>query len=428
MSVICARIDFELLYHCPAEPVLREHPPHRRPYHLIRSGSEPVLEALLFDVADIPGMMIILFILKFVAGDLYLVGIDNDYKIPRIDVRSKNRLVLASQTICNLAGHPSQYNIFGVNEVPFPLDFIFFCKLRRLHCYFTFLNVRKIRNRKYRNELNKIIEIDDICQHSIQIAIIAHMKTALTIAGSDPTGGAGLQSDIRVFGHLGVHGLSVATALTAQNTSGVDAIFGVEASVIEAQLNSLLNDIRPDALKTGMLYSKAAIRVIVRVIKGFELENLVIDPVTVSSSGRLLMEDGALDLIRAELFPLAKVITPNIYEASALSGINVTDEESMEKAALALKNTGPETIIITGGHLERETLDLILHDGKFYKLRAKKVPGEFHGTGCAFSAAIAAYLARESSVVHAAEKAKAFMHEAIIKAHSVGKGMKLLDV
>ncbi len=288
--------------------------------------------------------------------------------------------------------------------------------------------MRKTRNRKYRYKLNKIIEIDDICQHSIQIAIIAHMKTALTIAGSDPTGGAGLQSDIRVFGRLGVHGLSVATALTAQNTSGVDAIFGIEASIIEAQLNSLLNDIRPDALKTGMLYSKDAIRVIVRVIKGFDLENLVIDPVTVSSSGRPLMEDGALDLIRAELFPLAKVITPNIYEASALSGINVMDEKSMEDAALALKDTGPEAIIITGGHLERETLDLILYGGKFYRLRTKKTPGEFHGTGCAFSAAIAAYLAREYTVIHAAERAKAFIHEAILKAHSVGKGMKLLDV
>lgn len=288
--------------------------------------------------------------------------------------------------------------------------------------------MRKTRNRKYRYKLSKIIEIDAICQHSIQIAIIAHMKMALTIAGSDPTGGAGLQSDIRVFGRLGVRGLSVTTALTAQNTSGVDAIYGIEASFIEAQLNSLLNDIRPDALKTGMLYSKDAIRVIVRVIKGFNLENLVIDPVTVSSSGRPLMEDGVLDLIRAELFPLARVVTPNIYEASALSGINVTDEESMEKAALALKDTGPEAIIITGGHLERETLDLILYGGKFYKLRAKKVPGEFHGTGCAFSAVITAYLAKESSVVHAAERAKAFMHEAIIKAHSVGKGMKLLDV
>jgi hydroxymethylpyrimidine/phosphomethylpyrimidine kinase len=285
-----------------------------------------------------------------------------------------------------------------------------------------------MRNRKYRYKSSKIIEIDNICQHYILIAIITHMKTALTIAGSDPTGGAGLQADIRVFGRLGVHGLSVATALTAQNTTGVDSIYGIEASFIEAQLVSLLNDVRPDALKTGMLHSKNAVRVVARIIKGFELENLVIDPVTVSSSGRPLLEDGALDLIRAELFPLARVITPNIYEASALTGISVIDEKSMEEAALMLKNTGPEAIIITGGHLEQETLDLILYGGKFYKLRNKKTPGEFHGTGCAFSAAVTAYLARQSTVVHAAERAKAFMHEAILKAHSVGKGMKLLDV
>ena len=163
-----------------------------------------------------------------------------------------------------------------------------------------------MRSRKYRYKSNKIIEIDNICQHYIRIAIIAHMKTALTIAGSDPTGGAGLQADIRVFGRLGVHGLSVTTALTAQNTTGVDSIYKIEASFIEAQLTSLLNDVRPDALKTGMIYSQDAIRVIVRIIKGFELENLVIDPVTMSSSGRPLMEDGALDIIRAELFPASK--------------------------------------------------------------------------------------------------------------------------
>lgn len=254
------------------------------------------------------------------------------------------------------------------------------------------------------------------------------MKSCLTIAGSDPTGGAGLQADIRVFSRIGVHGLSVTTALTAQNTSGVDAILGIEGSFIDSQLSSLLNDIRPDALKTGMIYSRDAVNVIAKMIKGFDLDNLVIDPVTTSSSGRTLMEEGALDALKNELFPLATVITPNIYEASALSGVNVEDEATMEKAAIVLKETGPEAIIITGGHLEKETLDLIYYGGKFYKLRSKKSPGEFHGTGCAFSAAIAAYLAKGSSIIHAAERAKAFVHEAIAKAHSVGKGMKLLDV
>jgi hydroxymethylpyrimidine/phosphomethylpyrimidine kinase len=254
------------------------------------------------------------------------------------------------------------------------------------------------------------------------------MKKALTIAGSDPTGGAGLQADIRVFSHLGVHGLSVITALTAQNTHGVDSILSIEASFVEAQLSSLLNDIRPDALKTGMIYTRDAVKVIVRLIRGFDLENLVIDPVTVSSSGRPLMEEGALDILKNELFPLAKVITPNIYEASALSGINVEDEKGMEEAAVVIKKAGPEAVIITGGHLERETLDLIYYEGKFYRLRSNKAPGEFHGTGCVFSAALSAYLAKGSSVVNAAESAKAFVHKAIINARSIGKGMKLLDV
>ncbi|HMK55360.1 MAG TPA: bifunctional hydroxymethylpyrimidine kinase/phosphomethylpyrimidine kinase [Dissulfurispiraceae bacterium] len=254
------------------------------------------------------------------------------------------------------------------------------------------------------------------------------MKSALTIAGSDPTGGAGLQADIGVFRRLGVHGLSVTAALTAQNTRGVDAILGVEAPFIEAQLNSLLNDIRPDALKTGMLYSVAAVNAVVRTIRGFDLENLVIDPVTISSSGRPLIENGALEAVKRELFPLARVITPNIYEASALSGVNVMDEQSMEQASIVLSKTGPEAVIITGGHLENETLDLIYYDGKIYKLRTKKMHGEFHGTGCTFSAAITAYLAKDSTIIHAAEKAKAFVHDSIVKARSFGKGMKLLNV
>ncbi|HMK61684.1 MAG TPA: bifunctional hydroxymethylpyrimidine kinase/phosphomethylpyrimidine kinase [Dissulfurispiraceae bacterium] len=254
------------------------------------------------------------------------------------------------------------------------------------------------------------------------------MKSILTIAGSDPTGGAGLQADIRVFNRLGVHALSVTTALTAQNTGGVDAVLGIDAQFIEMQLNSLLNDIRPDALKTGMLYSKDAVRVIAKTIRGFDLDNLVVDPVTMSSSGRPLIEDGGLDIMRNELFPLAKVITPNIYEAYVLSGISITDEKSMEKACMTLSNFGPEAIIITGGHLEHETIDMVYFEDNFVKLKSKKIDGEFHGTGCTFSAAIAAYIAKEFSLVHAAEKAKDFVYDAIIKAHAIGKGMKLLDV
>jgi hydroxymethylpyrimidine/phosphomethylpyrimidine kinase len=254
------------------------------------------------------------------------------------------------------------------------------------------------------------------------------MKTALTIAGSDPTGGAGLQADLRVFNSLGVHGLSVTTSLTAQNTVGVDDVLRIDASFIYAQLTTLLNDIRPDALKTGMVYSRDAVAAIARAVKGFKLKNLVIDPVTISSSGKPLMENGALDILRDQLLPLARVITPNISEAAALSGILVRDEKDMEKAAMLLKKAGPEVVVVTGGHLENETLDLVYDGSSFHRLRSKKIKGEFHGTGCAYSAALAAYLAMGSTPVAAAEKAKSFVYEAILKALSIGKGMKILHV
>lgn len=253
---------------------------------------------------------------------------------------------------------------------------------------------------------------------------------ALTIAGSDPTGGAGLQADIRVFAHFGVYGLSAVSALTAQNTFEVKDILPVEGRFIEEQLNTLISDIRPDALKTGMLFSCDCIRSVAKIVKGFELVNLVIDPVTVSSTGACLLEEGALELLMGDLFPLARVITPNIYEASAISGITIEDEEGMESAARRLKELGPEVVIITGGHFSgksgEETLELI-HDGKsFHRVRGKKVKGEYHGTGCAYSAAITACLARGLSVPESAKRAKELVDSAIRHAYQIGKGMSLL--
>jgi hydroxymethylpyrimidine/phosphomethylpyrimidine kinase len=271
--------------------------------------------------------------------------------------------------------------------------------------------------------------------------IISFMKTALTIAGSDPTGGAGLQADIRVFNHFGVYGLSAVSALTAQNSYEVMRILKVDGKFLEEQLNTLVSDIRPDAIKTGMLFSIDAVKAVAKIIKGYELENLVIDPVTISSTGTSLMENGVLDALKEELFPLAKVITPNIYEATAISGINIMDKKDMERAAMELKKLGTETVIITGGHFERgkgqgsrvkvekeETLELI-YDGKgFHRIRGHKIKGEYHGTGCAFSAAITACLAKGISVLEATKKAKEFVDIAIKNAYSIGKGMRLLHV
>ncbi|MFA5353662.1 MAG: bifunctional hydroxymethylpyrimidine kinase/phosphomethylpyrimidine kinase [Thermodesulfovibrionales bacterium] len=257
-------------------------------------------------------------------------------------------------------------------------------------------------------------------------------RVALTIAGSDPSGGAGLQADIRVFARCGVYGLSAVSALTAQNSFEVKDILPVEGRFIEEQLNTIISDIRPDALKTGMLFSGDCISAVAKIVKGFELENLVIDPVTVSSTGRSLLEDSALNLLVRELFPLARVITPNIYEASAISGVTIEDEKGMEAAAMRLKELGPEAVIITGGHFPgtargAETLELIWDGNSFHRIRGKKMPGEYHGTGCAYSAALTAGLAKGVSFFESAKRAKEFVDSAIHHAYRIGKGMSLLN-
>ncbi len=253
------------------------------------------------------------------------------------------------------------------------------------------------------------------------------MKIALTIAGSDPTGGAGLQADLKVFKAFNVHGLSVVSAVTAQSTEGVDSLFPVDRETFERQLRVLLPDIKPDALKLGMLYSRSAVEIIGEAVKEFSLKNLVVDPVTVSSSGMGLVDAGTLDSIRDALFPLSKVITPNIYEASVLSGIMIEDRENMEEAAKILKDMGPEVVVITGGHLEEIALDLY-YDGEFHSVEGEKVRGEYHGTGCAFSAAVTALIALGHSPLESVRRAKEFVGNAIKEAYHPGKGMGLLNL
>ena len=254
------------------------------------------------------------------------------------------------------------------------------------------------------------------------------MKTALTIGGSDPTGGAGIQADLKTFKSFGVYGLSIPTALTAQNTNGVTGIYDLPSGFFSNQLDTLLKDIKPDALKTGMLSSSEIIKIIAEKIKQYSLKNLVIDPVTVSSTGVPLVNDNALEFMKDYLFPLAKVITPNIYEASLFTGINIQDEEDMKKAAIKLKGFGSETVIITGGHLERQTIDLLLYEGEFLSLQREKIEGQYHGTGCVFSSAITACLAFGYDVRETSVKANEFVWKAIKSAFSIGKGMKILNI
>lgn len=254
------------------------------------------------------------------------------------------------------------------------------------------------------------------------------MKTALTIAGSDPTGGAGVQADLKVFRHFGVYGLSAVSALTAQNTVGVAAVEAVSAAFLEAQLTTLFNDLRPDALKTGMLFSRASVAVVIKMIKAYDLQNVVVDTVIRSSSGASLMAEDALALYKSELLSLAAVITPNIGEAAALTGMPVTSEKEMEAAARELKRLGPEVVVVTGGHLDNEALDVVYDGAAVHRLRAKKIQGEYHGTGCAFSAAVTALLAKGTPALDAVGTAKEFMHAALSNASTLGRGMRLLHV
>ena len=253
------------------------------------------------------------------------------------------------------------------------------------------------------------------------------LKIALTIAGSDPTGGAGFQADLKTFSAMGVYGLSIPSALTAQSTKGVSSIQEIKPDFFEAQLDTLLQDIKPDALKTGMLYSSDIVKIISEKYRKYSLTNLVIDPVIVSSTGVPLVKEGVKEAIREHLLPLAKVITPNINEAAVLAGININGEKDMKEAAVKLKDYGAGAVIITGGHMKEKALDLLFDGEEFLSLENDKLTGEFHGTGCVFSSVITACLALGYDVKEAFIRAKEFVWNAMRSAVVLGKGMKILN-
>ncbi|MBI5675950.1 MAG: bifunctional hydroxymethylpyrimidine kinase/phosphomethylpyrimidine kinase [Nitrospirae bacterium] len=254
------------------------------------------------------------------------------------------------------------------------------------------------------------------------------LKIALTIAGSDPTGGAGFQADLKTFKAMGVYGLSIPAVLTAQNTRGVSSIHEVSPEFFSDELDMLLKDVTPDAVKTGMLYTSEIVEGLSRRIKERSLKNIVVDPVTVSSTGVSLAKAGTLNAIKRNLFPLARVITPNIHEAYLLSGIEVSNENDMKDVARKLRALGPEEVIITGGHLKDKAMDMLFDGEEFLFLENERLEGEFHGTGCAFSSAIAAGIALGYDVKESAVKAKEFVFNAMKNAIPLGKGMKILNI
>jgi hydroxymethylpyrimidine/phosphomethylpyrimidine kinase len=247
---------------------------------------------------------------------------------------------------------------------------------------------------------------------------------ALTVAGSDSGGGAGIQADLKTFAALGVYGASVITAITAQNTVGVRAIHEVPAEVVAAQIDAVLEDIGADAAKTGMLSSAEIIDVVADRLRAHRVRNLVVDPVMVAKSGDRLLREDAVTALREVLLPLAVVVTPNAPEATVLSGVEVVDAASAREAARRIADLGPRVVVVKGGHLEGERSDDLVWDGaRFDVLSGPRVATRHtHGTGCTFSAAIAAGLARGLAPLDAAREARAYLQGAIEHAEPLGAG------
>lgn len=248
----------------------------------------------------------------------------------------------------------------------------------------------------------------------------------LTIAGSDSGGGAGIQADLKTFTVMGTYGMSVITALTAQNTLGVQSIAAVEPHFVAEQLDAVLSDIGVDAAKTGMLNTMGVIDVVVDAIAKYRVPNLVVDPVMISKSGHKLLRDDAIEAMRKRLLPLASVVTPNTEEAAILAGMpKVGNPREALEAARRIIDLGPKSVVIKGGHLNGATSDDLWFDGTnsivLSTLRYEN--RHTHGTGCTFSAALAACLARNLAPVEAVRYAKDFVCEAIRSATPLGSGI-----
>lgn len=249
------------------------------------------------------------------------------------------------------------------------------------------------------------------------------MKTALTVAGSDSGGGAGIQADLKTFAALGVHGTSALTALTAQNTLGVTAILDLPPSFVEAQFDAVAQDIGIDAMKTGMLFSAEIIQAVAGKIREYGLSKVVVDPVMVATSGDLLVRQDAVEEVRTGLLPLALVVTPNRREAEVLSGLKIGTERDVLEAARRIYDLGARYVLVKGGHAAGDAVDWLYDGQELLPFRARRIETtNTHGTGCTLSAAIAAYLALGRQVPDAVAGAKEYITEAIRHAYPLGKG------
>ena len=251
------------------------------------------------------------------------------------------------------------------------------------------------------------------------------MKKALTIAGSDSGGGAGIQADLKTFQELEVFGMSALTAVTAQNTLGVQAVYPMTAEAVAKQIESIGEDIGADAIKTGMLFNAEIIEAVSEKLQHYQWENVVVDPVMIAKGGASLLQLEAISAMKRFLLPLSEVITPNIPEAEVLTGMTIHSFEQKQVAAKRLWDMGVKNIVIKGGHDDNqsESTDLLFDGKEFYTFQSKRINTKnTHGTGCTFSAVITAELAKGSNVYDAVLKAKDFIQAAIENQISVGHG------
>ena len=254
------------------------------------------------------------------------------------------------------------------------------------------------------------------------------MKTALTIAGSDSSGGAGIQADIKTMTANGVYAMSAITALTAQNTTGVSGIFETTPEFLGQQLDAVFTDIFPDAVKIGMVSSAPLIHVIAEKLRAYGAKHIVVDPVMVATSGSRLLRDDAMQALTSELLPLAEVVTPNIPEAEILAGMSITDAAGMENAAKIISERYGCCVLCKGGHKVNDADDLLWRSGSGKWFRGKRIANpNTHGTGCTLSSAIASNLAKGYDLDTSVERAKAYISGALSAMLDLGHGSGPMD-
>lgn len=254
------------------------------------------------------------------------------------------------------------------------------------------------------------------------------MKVALTIAGSDSGGGAGIQADLKTFAAHGVHGTSAITAVTAQNSVAVTDYVALEPKMVVAQIEAVASDMPVAGAKTGMLANREIIAAVAEAVERLKLPNLVVDPVMVAKSGDRLLDPAAEQAYVERLFPLASIVTPNLFETEVLLGHEVRSLEAMKAAARHLKAKGPRAVVVKGGHLQGDAVDVFFDGERLVELPAPRIATKnTHGTGCTYSAAIAARLALGMELLEAVRGAKDYLTEAIRRSYSVGRGHGPVD-